>query len=37
MQYLGDLRADAENMLGGDLAEESAALEVVPDIGDEGA
>ena len=35
--YPSDARADAETMLGADLAEEAAALEVVPDAEDEGA
>ena len=37
VQYESDRRAEAETMLGGDLAEETAGLEVVPDIEDEGA
>ena len=32
VQYPSDTREDAESMLGDDLAEESAALEAVPDI-----
>ena len=37
VQYASDVRAEAETMLGGDLAEETSGLEVVPDIEDEGA
>ncbi len=36
VQYPGD-RAEAESLLGTDLAAEQAGLEVVPDVGDEGA
>ena len=32
VQYPGDARAEAEALLGADLAEENAALEAVPDI-----
>ena len=35
VQYSGDAKAEAEALLGSDLAEEAQALEVVPD--DEGA
>ena len=37
VQYLSDVRAEAETMLEGDLADETGGLEVVPDIEDEGA
>ena len=37
VQYLSDVRAEAETMLEGDLSEEAGGLEVVPDIEDEGA
>lgn len=37
VQYPGDARADAESLLGSDLAAEQAGLEAVPDAGDEGA
>lgn len=37
VQYPGDARAEAESLLGSDLAAEQAGLEAVPDVGDERA